>query len=66
MLHLHGISRRIQGITMDKIISIFFIASLDHNYYPGIKIRYLMGDPALVKCNLLDLRSLLSSKETRQ
>ena len=40
--------------------------SLDHDRYPGVKSFYLAGDTALVNCNLLQLRSLLSSKETRQ
>ena len=51
---------------MEKIISLFTIASLDHEFCPKVKIRYLAGDPALFKCNLLDLSGLISSKETRQ
>ena len=47
------------GITMDSIIHIFAIASLDHDRYPGAKSFYLLGDAALVNCNLLDLRGLL-------
>ena len=66
MSRIRGISQRMQGVTMEKIIPIFTIASLDHNCYPGVKIRYLTGDPALVKCNLIDLRSILSSEYTRQ
>ena len=65
MSRAHGISQRMQGITMDKMIPLFTIASLDHDRYPGVNIRYLAGDPALVNCNLLDLIGLISSKETR-
>ena len=66
MLRVRGISQRIQGNTMDRIISLFANASLNHDRYPGVKIRYLTGDAALVNCNLLDLSSLLSSEETWQ
>ena len=51
---------------MEKIIPLFAIASLDCDHYPGVKIRYLAGYPALVNCKLLDLRGLVSSKETIQ
>ena len=51
---------------MEHIIPIAAIASLDHDRYPGMKIRYLAGDAALVQCNLLEISGLLSSEETRQ
>ena len=51
---------------MEKIIPLFAIAILDHDCYPGVNIQYLVGDPALVNCNLLDLRGLLSRKDTMQ
>ena len=66
MSRAHGISQRMQGITMDKMIPLFTIASLDHDRYPGVRSQYLAGNSALVNCNLLDLRGLLSSKYTRQ
>ena len=55
-----------QGVTIDRIIPIFAIASLDHERYPGVKSRYLAGDTAMVNCDLLQLSGLLSSEETRQ
>ena len=51
---------------MEKMIPLLDIASLDHNRYHGMKIRYLAGKPALVNCNLLNLSGLLSRKDTRQ
>ena len=66
MLRVRGISQLIQGITMERIIPLFAIASLDHYRYPGVKIRYLAKDAALVNCDLLKLSTLLSSKETRK
>ena len=65
MLRVQGISQRMQGVKIDRIIPLFAIASLDHDRYPGVKSRYLTGDTALVNCDLLQLRGLLSSKETR-
>ena len=54
-----------QGVTIDSIIPLFVIVSLDHDRYPGVTNRYLAGDTALVNYNLLQLNGLLSS-ETRQ
>ena len=54
------------GVTIDRIIPLFAIASLDHKRCPGVKSRYLAGDTALVNCDLLQLRGQLSSEETRQ
>ena len=51
---------------MDKIIPLFTIASLDHDRYPRVKSRYLVGNAALKNCNLLDLSVLLPSEETCQ
>ena len=45
MARVCGISQQMQGVTMGKIIPLFAIASLDHNRYPGVKIRYLSGNP---------------------
>ena len=50
---------------MDQIIPLFVIASLDHERYPGMKIRYLVGNTALVNFNLLDISVLLSIEDTR-
>ena len=61
-----GISKHMQEDLMDQIISLFAIGILDHDLYPGVKSRYLEGNPALVNCNLLDLSGLLSSKENSQ
>ena len=61
-----SISQQMQGVTMDIIIPILAIASLDHDLYPSMNSRYLVGDPTLVNCNLLDLSGLLSIKETMQ
>ena len=66
MSRVRGISQRMQGITMNRIIPFFTIASLDHDRYPVLKSRYLTGDTALVNCNVLDLSSLLPRGETRQ
>ena len=66
MSRARGISQRMQGITIERSISIFATASLDHDLYPGVKSCYLMGDTTLVKCDLHQLRGLLSSEETKQ
>ena len=55
-----------QGITMERVIPLFSITSLDHDRYPDVNIRYLAVDAALVNCNLLEIIGLLYSKETRQ
>ena len=54
------------GITMERSIPLFAIAILGHDRYPGVKSRYLAGDAALVNCDLLELRSILYSKDTKQ
>ena len=54
------------GITMDRIIPLFAISSLDHDCYPGVKSLYLKGDATLVNCKLLDLIGLLSSEDTQK
>ena len=66
MSRVQGIPQRMQGITMERIIPLFAIASLDHDRYPGVKIQYLAGDSALVNCDLLEISGLLSSKDTLQ
>ena len=66
MSRVCGIAQRIHGLTIDRIIPIFAIASLYHKRYPGMKRRYLAGDTALVNFDLLQLSGLLSSEETRQ
>ena len=63
---VRGASQRLRGVSMDQIISLFAITSLDHERYPSVKSRYLAGDPYLVNCDLLGLSGLLSSKEIRQ
>ena len=66
MSRVRGISQRTQGIKMERIIPLFAITSLDNKRYPGVKSHYLVGDSVLVNCDLLELSSLLSSKENRQ
>ena len=66
MLRVRGIAQRMHGVTIERIIPIFAIASLDNERYPGVKSRYLAGDTTMVNCDLLYLSSLLSSEETRQ
>ena len=66
MLRFRGIAKRIQGITINSIIPLVAIASLNHERYPGVKSCYLMGDTDLVNCDLLQLSGLLSSEEKRQ
>ena len=61
---IHGISQRMRGVLMEKIILLFAITSLYHNRYPDVKSRYLAGDPALVNCNLLYLSVIFPSEET--
>ena len=61
-----GIAKRMHGVTIERIIPLFAIASLDHKRYPGVKSRYLAGDTVLVNCDLLQLSGLLSSEETQQ
>ena len=48
MARVRGISKRIQGVSMENIIPLFDILSLDHDCYPGVKICYLSGNPVLV------------------
>ena len=66
MSQVRNISQRVKGLSMEKIIPIFIIASLDHDCYPGVKSRHLDGDPALVNCDLLIINGKLLSEETRQ
>ena len=54
------------GITIESIIPLFSITSIDYDLYPGVNIRYLAGNSALVNYNIIDLNGILSSKETRQ
>ena len=37
MSRVRGISQIMQGVTIDHIIPLFDIASLDHDRYPGVK-----------------------------
>ena len=64
MLRVRGISQRMQGITIERIIPIFAIASFDHDCYPGGKSCYLTGDAALVNCDLYN--SVVSCPAKRQ
>ena len=66
MLRVLGIAQRMQGVKTDRIIPLFVIASLGHESYTGVKIRYLAVDTALVNCGLLQLIGILSREETRQ
>ena len=51
---------------MGRIIPLFAITILDHDCYPVVNSRYLVGDASLVNYNLIDLSSLLSSEETQK
>ena len=62
MLRVQGISQRMQGVKIDRIIPLFAITSLDHDQYPGVKSRYPAGDTTVVNCDLLQLGDLLSSE----
>ena len=66
MSRVRGISKRMRVVSMEKIIPLFDIASLYHDCYLGVKIRYLAGDPELVNYNILNLSDLLNRKDTRQ
>ena len=48
MSRVCGIAQRMHGVTIDRIIPLFVIASLDHERYPGVKRRYLAGDTVLL------------------
>ena len=48
MARVRVISKRIQGVSMENIIQLFDILSLDHDRYPSVKICYLSGNPVLV------------------
>ena len=62
MSRVRGISQRMQGVTIDRTIPLFGIASLNHERYSGVKSCYLAGDTALVNCDLLQLSGILSSE----
>ena len=66
MSRVRGITQQMHEVTIDRIIPLFRIAGLDHKIYSGVKSRYLVGDTALVNCDLLKISGLLSSEETRQ
>ena len=66
VLRVCGIAQRMHGMTTDRIIPLFVIASLYHERYPGVKSRYLAGDTTLVNFDLLHISGLLSSEEKRQ
>ena len=51
MSRVRGIAQWMHGVTIDRIIPLLVIASLDHERYTGVKSRYLAGDTALVNCN---------------
>ena len=55
-----------QGVTIDRIIPLFAIASLNHERYPGVKICYLAGHTAMVNYALLQISGIFSMEETRQ
>ena len=66
MLRVQDISKCMHRITMERIIHLFAIAIIYHDRYPGVTSHYIAGDAALVNCNLFDISSILSRKETRQ
>ena len=63
MSRVRGISQRMQGITIERVIPLFAIVIIDHDRYPGVNILYLAGDDALVNRDLIQLGGLLSSEE---
>ena len=63
---VRGVSKCLQGISIDEITPLFKIAILDQNRYPGIKSRYLARYLELINCDLLGLSGIIYSKETRQ
>ena len=65
MSRVRGIAKRMHGVTIDSIIPLFAIASLDHERYPGVKSRYLAGDTALVNCNLLQLSGFIIKRRNK-
>ena len=66
MLRVRVIAQWMHVVTIDRIIPLFAISSLDHERYPGVKSSYLAGDTALINCDLLQISGVLSSEETRQ
>ena len=59
MSRVCAIAQQMHGVTIEHIIPLSAIASLDHKRYPGVKSRYLVGDTTLVNCDLLQLSGLL-------
>ena len=66
MFKVLWITQCMHGITMERIIPLFYIASLNHDCYSGVNICYLAGDTELVNCNLLEISGLLFRKETQK
>ena len=66
MIRGRSVSQLLGGVSMEKIIPIFSIASLYHDCYPGVKSGYLTVDPVLVNCDLLGISSILSRKDTKK
>ena len=66
MIRVRSISQRLEGVSMEKIIPLFAIARLYHDWYPGVKSRYLVVAPALVNCELLGISGILSRKYTEE
>ena len=64
MSRVRWISQRIQVITMERIVHLFSVGSLDPDRYPSVNSLYLEIDSALVNCDLIELIGLLSSEET--
>ena len=61
MSRFRSIAQQMHGVTIDRIILLFAVATLYHKRYPGVKSWYLLGDTALVNCVLLQLSGILSS-----
>ena len=55
-----------QGVTIECIIPLFAINSLDHEMYQEVKSRYLTGFSTLANYNPLQLSGVLSSGKKRQ
>ena len=66
MSRVRGIAQRMHRVTIDRIIPIFNIDSLNHERYLGVKSLYLAGDTAMVNYDLLEQSGLLQSEETIQ
>ena len=66
MPRVRGIAQQMHGVTIDRIIPLFFNSESRSQKISRGESRYLAEDTTLVNCDLLQLSGLFSSKETRQ